>query len=40
MKDTTEVTGLPRRLAWFFGLWCAGVLTVTALGALLRAWLI
>ncbi len=25
-----------RRLAWFFGLWAAGVLTLAAVGGLLR----
>ncbi|CAN7451496.1 MULTISPECIES: DUF2474 family protein [unclassified Phenylobacterium] len=29
-----------RRLAWFVGLWLAGVLTVGAVSYLLRAWLL
>ena len=29
-----------QRLAWFVGLWAAGVATVTAVSYLLRAWLI
>jgi hypothetical protein len=28
-----------RRLAWFVGLWAAGVLTVGAVAYLIRAWL-
>ena len=28
-----------RRLAWFAGLWAAGVLAVVAVGAVLRLWL-
>ncbi|MEA3001633.1 MAG: hypothetical protein QOH81_421 [Sphingomonadales bacterium] len=30
---------LPRRLAWFAGLWAAGVASVGALAALIRWWL-
>ena len=40
MKDITEREPLGRRLAWFVGLWAAGVLSVTLVGALLRAWLL
>ena len=29
-----------RRLAWFVGLWLAGVLTVGAVSSLIRAWLL
>ncbi len=29
-----------RRLAWFVGLWLAGVLTVGAVSYLIRAWLL
>jgi hypothetical protein len=29
-----------RKLAWFFGLWLAGVLTVGAVSYLIRAWLL
>ena len=28
-----------RQLAWFFGLWCFGVLSVTAIGYGIRFWL-
>lgn len=28
-----------RKLAWFAGLWLAGVCTVGAVGLLIRAWL-
>jgi hypothetical protein len=28
-----------RRLAWFLGLWAAGVLSVAAVAGLLRLWL-
>jgi hypothetical protein len=31
---------LPRRLAWFVGLWAAGVGVVGAVGVLLRTWLL
>ena len=30
----------PRRLAWFVGLWAAGVVAVLALGGLIRWWLV
>lgn len=30
---------LRRRLAWFVGLWVASVLTLAAIGFLIRAWL-
>jgi hypothetical protein len=30
---------LKRRLAWFGGLWLAGVLTVTAVGGVIHLWL-
>ena len=30
---------LHRRLAWFAGLWAAGVLTVAAVGWFIRIWL-
>lgn len=30
---------LPRRLAWFVGLWAAGVAVVGAVGLLIRTWL-
>lgn len=29
-----------RKLAWFFGLWLAGVLSVGAVSYLIRAWLL
>ncbi len=29
----------PRRLAWFVGLWAAGVAAVAAVGFLIRLWL-
>lgn len=29
-----------RKLAWFVGLWLAGVLTVGAVSYLIRAWLL
>lgn len=29
----------PRRLAWFVGLWAAGVATVAAVGFVIRLWL-
>jgi Protein of unknown function (DUF2474) len=29
----------PRQLAWFVGLWAAGVLAVAAVSLLLRLWL-
>jgi hypothetical protein len=28
-----------RRLAWFVGLWAAGVGTIAAVGLLIKAWL-
>ena len=31
---------MPRRLAWFVGLWAAGVVTVASIAYLLRAWLL
>jgi hypothetical protein len=31
---------LSRRLAWFVGLWAAGVAVVGAVGFLIRAWLL
>ncbi|HYG48601.1 MAG TPA: DUF2474 domain-containing protein [Allosphingosinicella sp.] len=31
---------MARRLAWFVGLWAAGVLTVASVAYLLRAWLL
>ena len=31
---------LARRLAWFFGLWVAGVAVVGLVGFLLRTWLL
>ena len=31
---------MARRLAWFVGLWAAGVLTVASVASLLRAWLL
>jgi hypothetical protein len=31
---------MPSRLAWFVGLWIAGVATVGAVSLLLRAWLL
>jgi hypothetical protein len=30
---------MARRLAWFVGLWAAGVVSVAALAGLLRLWL-
>ncbi|QXQ05462.1 DUF2474 domain-containing protein [Sphingosinicellaceae bacterium] len=30
----------PRRLAWFVGLWAAGVATVLVVGGLIRWWLV
>ncbi len=30
---------LPKRLAWFVGLWAAGVLTVTAVAYFIRWWI-
>ena len=30
----------PRRIAWFVGLWAAGVASVGAVGALIRWWLV
>ncbi len=32
-------TSTPRRLLWFIGFWLAGVLTVTALGLVIRLML-
>jgi hypothetical protein len=31
---------MPSRLAWFVGLWIAGVATVGAVSLLLRVWLL
>jgi hypothetical protein len=31
---------LPRRLAWFVGLWVAGVAVVGAVGLIIRTWLL
>ncbi|HLL31042.1 MAG TPA: DUF2474 domain-containing protein [Allosphingosinicella sp.] len=31
---------MARQLAWFVGLWAAGVLTVASIAYLLRAWLL
>lgn len=31
---------MARRLAWFVGLWAAGVGTVAAVGWLIRLWLV
>ena len=31
---------MPRRLAWFIGLWIAGVASVGAVSLILRAWLL
>lgn len=31
---------MARRLAWFVGLWAAGVATVATVGWLIRLWLI
>ena len=31
---------MPRRLAWFIGLWIAGVASVGAISLILRAWLL
>jgi hypothetical protein len=31
---------MARRLAWFAGLWAAGVATVASVAYLLRAWLL
>lgn len=31
---------MPRRLAWFVGLWIAGVATVGAVSLVLRTWLL
>lgn len=31
---------MARRLAWFVGLWAAGVLTVRAVAYLIRFWLV
>jgi hypothetical protein len=31
---------LGRRLAWFTALWLAGVLSVAAVGAVIRVWLL
>jgi hypothetical protein len=35
-----EQAPLPRRLAWFVGLWAAGVAVVGAMGFLIRTWLL
>jgi hypothetical protein len=40
MKATTDRRSLLRRLGWFVGLWAAGVLVVTLVGAIIRAWLL
>lgn len=40
MKDTTDRRPILGRLAWFVGLWAAGVATVASLGAVLRPWLL
>jgi hypothetical protein len=34
-----DVSPLWKRLAWFAGLWAAGVVTVAGVAALLRFWL-
>ncbi len=33
------VTGRGRRLAWFIGLWAAGVASVGLVSLILRAWI-
>lgn len=40
MKATTDRHSWLRRIAWFVGLWAAGVLAVTLVGMILRAWLL
>ena len=40
MKAITDRPTLLRRIAWFVGLWAAGVLSVALVGAILRAWLL
>jgi hypothetical protein len=40
MKATTDYAGgIWRRLAWFFGLWLAGVTAVGIVGGVIRWWL-
>jgi hypothetical protein len=37
---STDTSGpLWKRLAWFVGLWAAGVLTVTTIAYLIRSWI-
>ena len=33
------VPGIGRRLAWFVGLWVAGVVSVGAVGLIIKVWL-
>ena len=40
MTDIIDRPSWLRRLAWFAGLWVAGVLTITLIGMILRAWLL
>jgi hypothetical protein len=40
MVMSDQPGSLPRRLAWFVGLWAAGVAVVGAVGLLLRSWLL
>ena len=40
MKAIIDRHPLLRRLGWFVGLWAAGVLTLTLVGTVIRAWLL
>ena len=40
MKAITETPPWLRRLGWFAGLWATGVLTITAVGAVIKFWLL
>lgn len=39
MPDRDDTGFTWRQLAWFVGLWCAGVLAVSTVGLVIRVWL-